>query len=85
MLAQFERAERIRRMFFSPGSKTPGAQLHPETFDSRLLRDAVFVVNIDDQLAAVEPGAEERASSGVAWSRKTRDRIGHVRGSPRRA
>jgi len=64
MLAQFERAERIRRMFFRPGSKTPelAFTVRLSTLDSSATR---FSVNIDGQLVAVEPGAESERR--VVW------------------
>jgi type VI secretion system protein ImpL len=64
MLAQFERAGRIRQMFFSPGSKTPtlAFTVRLANLDPSATR---FYLNIDDQGLAVERGAESR--SRVVW------------------
>ena len=64
MLAQFERAERIRQMFFSPGSKMPelGFTVRLSNLDPPATR---FYVNIDGQSLEIKPGAESR--SPVAW------------------
>jgi type VI secretion system protein ImpL len=63
-LPQFERAEGIRQMFFSPGSKTPelGFTLRLSNLDPSATR---FYVYIDGQRFDVKPGAESR--SPVVW------------------
>jgi type VI secretion system protein ImpL len=64
MLAQFERAERIRQMFFNPGLKTPELE-----FTVRLsgldVAATRFYLEINDQRFEVQPGAESRGQ--VVW------------------
>jgi type VI secretion system protein ImpL len=57
LLAQFQRAERIRQMFFNPGSKTPelGFTVKLSSLDSKATN---VYVNIDGQQFGVKPGAE---------------------------
>jgi type VI secretion system protein ImpL len=64
MLAQFERAERIRQMFFSPGSKMPelAFTVRLSNLDAAATR---FYVNIDGHVFDVKPGAESRGP--VVW------------------
>jgi type VI secretion system protein ImpL len=59
MLTQFEKAERIRQMFFTPGAKNPELNFIVRTsnLDAAATR---FYVNIDGQVAAITPGAETR-------------------------
>ena len=58
MLAQFERAERIRQMFFSTGSKSPevGFMLRLSNLDAAASR---FYVNIDGQQSEIKSGTAE--------------------------
>jgi type VI secretion system protein ImpL len=64
MLAQFERAERIRQMFFAPGGKTPqlAFTMRLSNLDPAATR---FYVNIDGNVLDVKPGAENTGS--VVW------------------
>ena len=57
MLAQFERAERIRQMFFSPGSKTPELEftVRLSALDPAAKR---FYLDIHGQRFEIVPGAE---------------------------
>ena len=59
MLAQFERAERIRQMFFSTGSKTPevGFMLRLSNLDAAASR---FYVNIDGQQSEIRRAPPRR-------------------------
>jgi type VI secretion system protein ImpL len=59
MLDQFERVERIRQMFFNPGSKTPelNFSLKLSNVDPSATR---FYVNIDGQQFEARPGSESR-------------------------
>jgi type VI secretion system protein ImpL len=59
MLAQFDRVERIRQMFFNPGSKTPelNFSVRLSNVDPSATR---FYVNIDGQQFEARPGAESR-------------------------
>ncbi len=64
VLAQFERADRIRQMFFTPGSKTPELRfsvrlLHLDPLATR------FYINIDGLELEVRPNAEKK--SPVVW------------------
>ena len=67
MLAQFERAERIRQMFFSPGSKTPELEF---TVRLSALNPAAkrFYLDIHGQRLDVIPGAE--SVGPVQWPGK---------------
>ena len=64
MLAQFERAERIRQMFFSPGSKMPelGFNVRLSNLDAASAR---FYVYIDGQRFDLKSGADNRGP--VVW------------------
>jgi type VI secretion system protein ImpL len=64
VLHQFERAERIRQMFFRPGSKTPELNfiVKLSNLDPSATR---FYVHIDGQRFDTKPGAESR--SPVVW------------------
>jgi type VI secretion system protein ImpL len=64
ILAQFERAERIREMFFSPGSKTPelAFTVKLSNLDPAATR---LYVNIDGHVFDVKPGAESKGP--VVW------------------
>ena len=64
LLAQFERAERIRQMFFSPGSKMPelGFNVRLSNLDTASTR---FYVYIDGQRFDLKPGADSRGP--VVW------------------
>jgi type VI secretion system protein ImpL len=64
MLAQFERAERIRQMFFSPGSKMPelAFTVKLSNLDPQATR---LYVNIDGHVFDVKPGGESRGP--VVW------------------
>jgi type VI secretion system protein ImpL len=57
MLAQFERADHIRQMFFNPGAKTPELTFMARTsnLDAAAAR---FYLNIDNQVSAIKPGGE---------------------------
>jgi type VI secretion system protein ImpL len=59
MLAQFERVERIRQMFFNPGSKTPelNFSIRLSGVDPSATR---FYVNIDGQQFEARPGSDSR-------------------------
>jgi type VI secretion system protein ImpL len=61
MLEQFQRAERIRQMFFRPGSKSPvvGFMVRLSDLDSKATR---FYISIDGARSDVLPGAETRIS-----------------------
>jgi type VI secretion system protein ImpL len=67
MLDQFERAERIREMFFSPGSKMPelAFTVKLSNLDPAATR---FYLNIDGYEFDVKPGAESRGP--VMWPGK---------------
>jgi type VI secretion system protein ImpL len=58
MLLQFERAERIRQMFFTTGSKSPevGFMLRLSNLDAAASR---FYVNIDGQQSEIRSGTAE--------------------------
>jgi type VI secretion system protein ImpL len=64
MLPQFERAARIREMFFSPGTKTPALAFTVKlsNLDTAASR---FYINIDGHEFDVKPGAERRGQ--VVW------------------
>jgi type VI secretion system protein ImpL len=64
VLPQFERAERIRQMFFSPGAKVPEVNfvVRLSNLDPTATR---FYVNIDGQKLETRPGVESR--SPVVW------------------
>jgi type VI secretion system protein ImpL len=64
ILDQFHRAERIRQMFFGPGSKTPELNfvLRLSSLDADATR---FYVNIDGQRFETRPGSE--SSSPANW------------------
>jgi len=64
ILAQFEQAERIRQMFFRPGSKMPELSFTVKlsTLDSAATR---FYLEIDGQKLDVKPGAE--STWPVVW------------------
>jgi type VI secretion system protein ImpL len=64
MLPQFERAARIREMFFSPGSKTPelAFTVKLSNLDPAAIR---FYINLDGHDLDVKPGAERRGP--VVW------------------
>ena len=59
ILDQFERVERIRQMFFSPGSKTPELNFSVKlsNVDPSAIR---FYINIDGQQFDAKPGSESR-------------------------
>jgi type VI secretion system protein ImpL len=59
VLRQFERAERIRQIFFSPGSKTPQLNFFVRLSDLDRLATR-FYVNIDGQQFDTRPGFESR-------------------------
>ena len=64
VLPQFQRVERIREMFFGPGSKTPELNfvVRLSNLDASATR---FYVNIDGQRFETKPGADSR--SPVVW------------------
>jgi type VI secretion system protein ImpL len=64
MLAQFERAEHIRQMFFNPGAKMPELTFMAKmsNLDAAALR---FYVNIDGQISSIKPGGE--AMMPMVW------------------
>ena len=64
MLAQFERVERLRQMFFNPGSKTPELNfaVRVSNVDPTATR---FYVNIDGQQLEARPGNDSRTP--VQW------------------
>jgi type VI secretion system protein ImpL len=63
-LAQFELAEHIRQMFFSPGSKMPELDftVRLSNLDPSATR---FYVSIEGQVSAITPGTESRTP--VVW------------------
>jgi type VI secretion system protein ImpL len=64
LLAEFEQADRIRQMFFRPGSKMPGLEFTVKLsgLDVRAHR---FYLDIGGQAAAVAPGGESKRE--VVW------------------
>ena len=64
ILDQFQRAERIRQMFFSPGSKAPKLQFNMRlsNLDSAAMR---FYLELDGQKFEVKPGTQNDGS--IAW------------------
>ena len=64
LLAQFERAARIRDMFFAPGSKSPELEFRVRL--SKLDANATrLYVDIDGQVFEVKPGGE--SSQAATW------------------
>jgi type VI secretion system protein ImpL len=71
MLDQFERAERIRQMFFSPGSKTPEIRfaVRLSNVDASATR---FYLNIDGQQLEAAPGRD--TNTPVVWPGADKDK-----------
>jgi type VI secretion system protein ImpL len=71
LLEQFERVERIRQMFFSPGSKTPEIRfsVRLSNVDPSAIR---FYLNIDGQQFEAKPGADSNAPA--VWPGADKDK-----------
>ena len=82
MLAQFERVERIRQMFFTAGIEGAEAGVHRQALEARSDRDAVLRLH-RRPVVRREARRGEPVAGGVARRRKGGRRLRHVRGPHR--